>query len=72
MNRLDPGDAQVSRHTFGQLAEQTAICRDELVKSGFTGALLDKMVLAWWSTNIATAFAPDFGKLIEGMLGKEE
>lgn len=58
-SRLDPSDAQVSRHAMGQLAEQASIMRMALIEQGFVGAQLDGLLIEWWKANITAALQPD-------------
>jgi hypothetical protein len=66
--RLDPSDAQVTRHAMGQLAESMAIIRDTLTANGFQGRLLDDMVMAWWTMSINQTSLPDLGELFKGLI----
>lgn len=58
-SRLDPSDAQISRHAMGQLAEQASIMRLALIEQGFVGAQLDELLLEWWKATLTSALAPD-------------
>jgi hypothetical protein len=64
-------DEQVARHTFRQMAEQTALLRYELQTRGFTGPILDKMVMAYWN-NFFVPQMPDLGELAKQMFGPKE
>jgi hypothetical protein len=68
---LELDDAQQIRHAFAQMAEFTSILRTELEKQVFVGELLDEMLLIWWRSAIANAFAPDIGSMLGKMFGND-
>lgn len=71
-DRMPLDDQQVSRNAMGQMAEQTKILHDELVRVGFSGGMADDMVLVWWKALMANTFTPDFASILGGLLKTEE
>ena len=65
-------DAQVSRHTFRMMADQTAICREELLNQGFNGSLLEQMLIAWWQSLITTSLTPNLSEIMQALLKPPE
>lgn len=64
-------DAQHARHTFRQLSEHTSILREELIAAGFTGPILDKMVLMWWHSLVTANSGPDLDKIMQMLINPE-
>ena len=62
-SRLDPSDAQISRHAMGQLAEQAKIMRLCLIEQGFVGTQLDSLLLTWWEVTLRQVLQPDLQAL---------
>ena len=57
---------------MGQMADQAAILEEELKRVGFSDSLREKMVLAWWSALISSAFIPNLGDILGQMIDKED
>lgn len=45
-----------------------AIIRDALLDAGFTGKLMEEMVMAWWVMSINQTSMPDLGELFKGLI----
>lgn len=65
-------DAQLSRHVFRQLCEQTRILDQELLSAGFHGPQREAMVKTYWDAVIQTAVSPDFAQLLREFMPPEE
>lgn len=65
--RLDPSDAQVQRHSMGQMADAVAILKSELERVGLEGKLRDQLVVDWWRTLISSAMQPDYAEILKSL-----
>lgn len=67
-SRLDPSDAQISRHAMGQLAEMAGLMRQCLIEQAFLGNQLDRLLEIWWEITIKQSFAPDLAGLMNQLI----
>lgn len=67
-SRLDPSDAQISRHAMGQLAELAGVMRQCLIEQAFIGHQLDRLLEIWWEVTIKNSFAPDLASIMNDFL----
>lgn len=66
-SRLDPSDAQISRHAMGQIAEQAAIMRQCLVEQAFIGQQLEQLLAIWWEVTLKHAMEPNMSQLMDSL-----
>jgi len=70
--RLDPSDAQISRHTMGQLAELAGLMRQCLIEQAFIGNQLDRLLEIWWEVTIKQSFATDLAAIMNDFLQSKD
>lgn len=65
-------DAQVTRHTFAQLAEHMQLLRLALGDAGFRSELREQMLLVYWKSLIAGINQPDLEKIMRMFIDPKE
>jgi hypothetical protein len=66
-SRLDPSDAQISRHAMGQLAEQAGIMRQCLIEQAFIGGQLERLLEIWWEVTLRQVSQNDLNEFMKAM-----
>ena len=66
-SRLDPSDAQISRHAMGQLAEQAGIMRQCLIEQAFIGQQLEQLLAIWWEVTLKQVSHNEMANLMTAM-----